>query len=503
MVETVEQLIPIKRGARGIPFSDLSGNAQERSKLAKNIGFLLDEIRQDINNIPKKKGIEDPENVSENFYKDVIKLKMFVFFLDQYLTDQLDPRVSAAVQNLSDTGDNILPPNLKAFRIHHWIEDDRDIIKNNIVASTKDMWNTVIVEHPAHSEATSAVTDEKLLGGDNDFYSGIQWVYYPKNEVTGVVGLQFHPGLTLRNKKLRVFTELNCQSNELAAKLACTHLADGLRRMYRGSLLTLGRIIKPHDRIILEDSYNQMGGPLEVESVIHHWGMDTGWVTDISPQAVCDANPGAAILETAALEDMFAKVFKAIDYASDAITLLFIISTFGAGTPFAAGVNFGLRAGVKELASSIISRGILGTVGSRIAALGQTGKLAFQGIAAGGGTYVQIGRLIKANSGLLLSAAKWFGIIQTGRQFTHQAFRLTVTSSFVVNSQKAEQLPVILSPLYFNGMPFLAGLDTDDPIWAVHFSDFFWSFRELQAGAEKVWEQWFGQSPEEGQFRIK
>ena len=444
-------------------------------------------------------GLVDPDLSGQT----MLNLKVFVFYLNEYIKDQQQgSAVSNNLKALKETEKDTFPPHVKIFRVHHWIEDDRDIIKNQIVASMKDMWNTVVIEHPAHSEATAAVTDERLLGGDNDFYSGVQWVYYPKSEITGVIGLQFHPGLTLRNKKLRVFSELNCQSNELAAKLACTHLADGLRRMYRGNLLTVGRNIKPHDRIVLDDRYNQMTGPLEVESVVQHWGVDTGWVTDIGPQAVCDANPGAAILETAALEDTFSKVFKAIDYASDALTLLLIIGTFGSGTPLAQGVNFGIRSGIKGLVQGFYTQGLMRTALSRVAALGKTGKLAIEGIAQGGGAYQMLGRVLAANGPLIWGAAKYYGYIAAARQLSHAAYRMSVTTSFVINAQKAEQLPVILSPLYFNAIPFTAGIDTDDPIWAVQFAGSFWSFRELNAGAEKVWEQLFGQDPNEAQYRI-
>jgi hypothetical protein len=378
---------------------------------------------------------------------------------------------------------------MQVFRQHHWVDTDHDIIKNNIVASTKDMWNTVVIEYPAHSEREAKLDDVEDLYTQGDFYSGLKWIYYPKNEVSGVVGLQFHPGLTLASKKVKIFTELNCNSDELACKLACTHLADGIRRMYRGTLLLTGRIIKPHDRIILNDEYNQMTGPLEVESVVHHWSVDTGWVSNIAPQAVCDANPGAAVLQTAALEDTFNKVFKGIDYALDALFYASIFATIitgGGAAPAAIGVGT-LRGAVIAGLKGIIQSGRLKFIGNVIKGnVSSAVKGAKAAIALKGSPKAIIRELYKNYGGLGKSVLGSYLYLQTAKQLTNSAFRLTVTSSFVENAQKAEQLPVILSPLMFNGLPFLAGMETDDPVWSVMFNDVFWSLRDINRSGEQL-----------------
>jgi hypothetical protein len=53
-------------------------------------------------------------------------------------------------------------------------------------------------------------------------------------------------------------------------------------------------------------------------------------------------------------------------------------------------------------------------------------------------------------------------------------------------------LPIVLNPLYFNGIPFLAGMETDDPVFSIQFAGTFWSLRDLNQGAESVLEQLFG-----------
>jgi len=472
-------------------------NAPANMSLIPSIGvgnLIYDRIKN-INNLAEN--LANSKNTNSASIVDVdtggdiknnsVKFKIFVYFFSQYLTNNSE--ASSIVDKITSSQGGLLPPNMQVFRQHHWIDTDHDIIKNNIVASTKDMWNTVVVEYPAHAEARSKIKDENSLFNQADFYSGIKWVYYPKNEVSGVVGLQFHPGLTLANKKVKIFTELNCQSDELAAKLACTHLADGIRRMYRGTLIVTGRIIKPHDRIILNDEYNDMTGPLEVESVVHHWSVDTGWVSNISPQAVCDANPGAAILQTAALEDAFNKVFKVIDYASEALVYASIIAsvaTLGAATPAAIGA-FSMRAAITTTLKGVLQKGrtkfVSNVVKNSVANAIAGGRAV---VAAKGSPKQIIKQLWKNYGGLGKSVLGNWLLLGTAQQISHSAFRIGVTSSFVENAQKVEQLPVILAPLYFNGLPFLAGMETDDPVWGVNFNDMFWSLRDINRAGEQL-----------------
>jgi hypothetical protein len=259
--------------------------------------------------------------------------------------------------------------------------------------------------------------------------------------------------------------------------------------MYRGTLIVTGRIIKPHDRIILNDEYNDMTGPLEVESVVHHWSVDTGWISNISPQAVCDANPGAAILQTAALEDAFNKVFKVIDYASEALVYASIvasIATLGAATPAAIGA-FSMRAAITTTLKGVLQKGrtkFVGNVVKNSVATAIAGGKAV--ISAKGSPKQIIKKLWKNYGGLGKSVLGNWLLLGTAQQISHSAFRIGVTTSFVENAQKVEQLPVILAPLYFNGLPFLAGMETDDPVWGVNFNDMFWSLRDINRAGEQL-----------------
>jgi len=465
------------------------GNNKITGESTKQLQSVVSSIRESIKKLnPKFSSIKE-DIQSETL---VAKLRIFVYYLAEYLKNDSQGRLEAdKISTLAIS----LPPTMQVFRVFHNIDSDHDIVSNNIVASTRDMWNTVVIEYPERDAATDKVDDETALYNKTEFYSGIKWVYWPKNEVSGVVGLQFHPGLTLANKKIRVFTEINCQGGELAAKLACNRLAEGLRKMYRGTLTIKGRHIKPYDRIILNDDYTNMVGPVEVESVVHHWNLDTGWVSNIQPEAVCDSNAGAAVVQTAAMEALFDKVFRTTDFLTDLVTYCIIVATLGGGTPIVGG-QFAVKKGLTGAIKKWWEKGTKDYIYDRLIA-GKDNILKLKDIIAGqykdplNALRTIIRTFIQGPGGKIFASQVISGAVDT---LTDTAFKLTVCTSFVMNAQKAEQLPVLLSPLLFNGMPFLAGLETEDPIWAVFFNGTFWSLKDMQLGAaEFVNEIGFGE----------
>jgi hypothetical protein len=327
--------------------------------------------------------------------------------------------------------------------------------------------------------------------------SGASWVYWPPQEITGVIGLQFHPGLVVGNKKVQVFTEINCQNPDLACKIAQERLAQGIRKMYVGNLLLTGKHIKPYDRIILADAYTKMTGPVEVESVVHHWNTRQGWVTNVIPNAVCDANPGSAVLQTAALETAFNRIFNTIESVSDIWTYATIIATAGAATPLALG-KFSTRKGIYNLAKNLISRGGIKTT-IKSAAAG-TRRVSRNLLKHSGGIFRKGHRLdfirylikdIGGPSASLLLNETIAATLEFGNNFF---WKNTAIQGFVESNEKVEQLPVVLCPLIFNGNAFTAGLETDDAIWAIGAFGTYYSMREMQLGAARFLEDFLSEN---------
>ena len=416
--------------------------------------------------------------------------KGFVYYFCSFLKQNESAR-DIIKGNAGLSSKKFLPPNMKVFRVHHFADDTHNILSNNIVASTKEMWNTVVIEHPSPGKANNNIQNETAFTNAS-ISSGANWVYWPKQEITGVMGLQFNPLLTLANKKVKVFTELNCQSPDLAAKLACHHLAEGIKKMYRGNLSMLGKHMKPHDRIVLADKYTKMQGPVEIESLVHHWNADQGWVTNIVPNAVCESNPASAVLQMAALETTYQMVFNTIDVVSEVLTYATIIATLGAATPFALGAGYSTRAGAAALAKNILSPKKL------LKATAQNWRTRFNEIGSGlgeawrnGNTFSLLGRLYKETAGPVNSLLA-NEVFTSGAQWTSGfLFRHTLISSFIENQQKIEQLPVVFTPMLFNGNPFTAGLETEDSIWSIGSFGAYYSWKEMQEGMSRVWEDLF------------
>jgi len=440
-------------------------------------------------------GITPQGSLAQLVANNMDLFKAFCYFFATYALE--DTSAQQVISGITDNNPSILPPNMKVFRVHHFADDDHNIIQNNMVATTREMWNTVVIEHPSPGSAESTLSSEDQLYTEGRISSGTNWVYYPKQEVTGVIGLQFHPGLTLSNKKIKVFTELNCQSPELAAKLACGHLAQGIRKMYRGNILMLGKNIKPYDRLILGDKYTKMSGPVEVESVVHHWNPQQGWVTNVIPNAVCDANPGAGILQTAAMEAAFQGVYNTLEFVSDALMVATIVATAGAATPLAVG-EFGIKKGISGLAKRFLQKGLRGGSKATLRAYAQAGRTLGTQLKNSGGQLLKSGQrmnalrdLFKNYAGPGIAVLKNELLVGSAEFATHMMFKSNVISAFVEASEDVEQLPVILAPILYNGNPFTAGLETEDSIWAISAFGLFYSARQLQADAARLYEDLF------------
>lgn len=495
--------------------NSISNQTQITSTFANRIDVLLRSLDNTLSLIESKNylvKIEEFENTTkelvENFVDDFIEfypslnknesnslnsifensvgLKAFIYYFGSFILEDetINPQ---DIKTLASKGNYLLPPTMKAFRVHHYIDSDTHIIQNNIVASTKEMWNTVLIEHPAKGSANDVVSSLDEVYTSNRLNSGVEWNYYPKSDVTQVKGLQFHPGLTLANKKLKVCTEINAYSPPLLAKLACHHLADGIKRMYRGTLLVRGKNIKPYDRIILNDKYTNMKGPIDVESVVHHWSADNGWVTNLIPQAVCEANPGAAILEAAVTERVYNLVFDAIDFTADVFTVVSILSGIGSVAGAAAGQ------GAKAALVSLVKQAILNKKGvfSRIKDVGITlgkGSAATASnifVKSGGGPIAIVGATLKQFGPAINTALTGYTATELAELLAYGAFNIQVTSAFAEAANTVEQLPVKFRPLIHTGIPFIAGLETDEAVFTVLGSSIFNSIHDYQLQAQK------------------
>ena len=76
-------------------------------------------------------------------------------------------------------------------------------------------------------------------------------------------------------------------NKELAWRITANSLRDSVKDMYQGDVCIIGDpSIKPHDRVYLHDTYEDMSGMFEVEAVIHNLSADTGFTTSIMADVI-------------------------------------------------------------------------------------------------------------------------------------------------------------------------------------------------------------------------
>lgn len=80
--------------------------------------------------------------------------------------------------------------------------------------------------------------------------------------------------------------------NKALAEMITTNcLKNSVKDMYTGELCIIGDpTVKPYDRVSIDDTYEDMSGMFEVETVIHNINSDTGFTTTIIPDVIVKQN---------------------------------------------------------------------------------------------------------------------------------------------------------------------------------------------------------------------
>jgi len=152
------------------------------------------------------------------------------------------------------------------FRRYHLLSSDTDIVHNGLMGSEHNVANAVSVQFrdgdpDSKNSPTKSVT-MKASSLMPDSMVRMVPVYYP-----------------------------NLKGYHMALRYGQASLMYGLRQMYRGEILVLGNPrIRPWDICFLMDNYHDMIGPVEVERVTHMMSHETGFLTEIKPNAIVFGN---------------------------------------------------------------------------------------------------------------------------------------------------------------------------------------------------------------------
>jgi len=201
-----------------------------------------------------------------------------------------------------------------------------------------------------------------------------------------------------------------------------------------------------------------------------------GWVTNIQPHAICDANPGAAVLQTAIAEAYYDKVFNIVDGAADVIMWGLIIASLGT----ASGAAISLR-GLLNVGKSAIGKKSLKKLVKRNAIKGVRFS---KGMGAAGLNPISQFRNLVTSFGGLGGALLTNKFIEESISLgVNVRRRYTVINAFAAlhdpeTGGRVEQLPVTLSPLKYQGLPWTSGLEADDRVFGLFLADKFYSWRD-------------------------
>ncbi len=160
----------------------------------------------------------------------------------------------------------------RPFRTWHNLNSYTDIISNDIEATADGWYTEVEVQWNDAAIRTASAPDVRNL---NAF---IDW--QEQNTVTRKANVDLSPQFIRKTS----YQFPNCKSKGMASTYARSILAKQAKEMYKGSMTIMGNPhIKPYDVCIINDTYNNIYGPIEVEEVHHIFSPETGYITQLYP----------------------------------------------------------------------------------------------------------------------------------------------------------------------------------------------------------------------------
>ncbi|RKX65271.1 MAG: hypothetical protein DRP42_05030, partial [Tenericutes bacterium] len=403
-------------------------------------------------------------------------------------------------------------PDKKPFRDYHVVTSRADIIHNNIVASTKQMHNSVLVRYPSTLNVSSTE------GGVTSAQGGTSSVFFIdhgdtkwKNLMDKQYGIPFHEDIQLEERKLLISLEKNAfasgtglfgwkkafrstgfikEPNQYLAAAAFLNLmGESLRPMYRGNIHLWGRSMKPYDWIKLFDIHNEMRGMFEVEQVVHNFDGQTGWTTTIVPHALVHVNNATAKFVSDRMSRLMATLSTALTVWEYADWLLCAMS-LGGSKLITTGLKFAGKGALKAIKRKALKKVV--TEAGTAAVEKQVGKAVINAVKEGSETYFQqslkgkklmeVANFMSEKMGVNLKRAAKKG---TSAYFLHDINDMigTLTEAITKNDIPSLNGVVTLTPLIYQGRPFVAGLKMDKHVYHTRWNQLWRSLDDIWEGA--------------------
>lgn len=189
-----------------------------------------------------------------------------------------------------DMVDNKIVEKRKPFQQFHYYDSYTDIIYNSIKASEAQM----------KTNAVGMWQSSGVLWGRKQSVIGPYYLdmnIYPEYQKSMTVDTQLladGSGGIIDLNPINAMTETwtsdpndNKVNEATARRVTINTLKSTVKDMYQGDLCVLGDpSIKPHDRMYIHDTYEDIKGMCEVEAVIHNMSIETGFTTSIMPDVI-------------------------------------------------------------------------------------------------------------------------------------------------------------------------------------------------------------------------
>lgn len=173
----------------------------------------------------------------------------------------------------------------KPYQQYHIYTSYTDIISNKITASDKEIRTVAVGVYNGPGMFTEKTKSVGPLYLDIDIY--------PEKQKTTNINCNFE----YRNFDIIPVTipVIDYAADEIgenggyqiAWRATAMGLKDTVKDMYTGELIVMGDpSVKPYDKMFVHDTYEDIQGMAEVESVVHTFSIDTGFTTSITPDCI-------------------------------------------------------------------------------------------------------------------------------------------------------------------------------------------------------------------------
>ena len=176
-------------------------------------------------------------------------------------------------------------PKKKPFMQWHLYSSFGNIIDNKLKVTSEGMFTNVIVQMTAdelfalgHKEKTVAPV---VIHADKDIEPHIQRTTIIDSQLYSKKPISWDFVLYAATWLQRITAQ-----EKYAAIIGASAIRDYLKDMYQGEIIVFGDpTVKPHDAMYLGDYYNEIYGSCLVKQVVHQFSLETGFITNISPDA--------------------------------------------------------------------------------------------------------------------------------------------------------------------------------------------------------------------------